>query len=157
MEPVSFTPSPSQNLRENAVVCVGIAVVAPLIMLLRRSMSQTGLIITGLGGGAVMFLFYTLRFLILAPKRVEISDQGVCVVRRSGEKKEIAWDEITAASLTSSAGLTWKLTKTDGALTFRDDGYSVRQWSEISLAIKGQLDARNVAIKCDLCGEPFLS
>ncbi len=165
MESTSFTPSLAQNIRENSLVSLGALVGVPLVLFVRRTilsasrspMSIRAMVIIGLCAGLAVFLFYICRFLWKAPQSVEISDRGVTVKFRGDRREEMAWEEISAASLTSDAGLNWKLRGANSTLSFRDDGFSAREWGRISRAIAERVRSKGIEIAADGLGMQFLS
>lgn len=77
MDSISFTPSLAQDLRENAVVGLGLLIFVPVIVyFMRAGISLQYAVVSGIAGAFLMFIFYTGRFLFFAPKRVECSDTG---------------------------------------------------------------------------------
>jgi hypothetical protein len=158
MESTFFTPSLAQDLRENAVVALGIVVLAPVILYFsREGISLKYAIVCGVSGGLLALLLYTGRFLIFAPKRVEFSDRGLTLEFRSGETAHLAWAEVTGASFASIYGLRWKFRTTSSTLRLRGDGFSGMEWFRISQSISERLAARQIQVSTDSAGRKFLS
>jgi hypothetical protein len=106
MESICFAPSLQQNLRENARVTVAIAVVSCLLIWFLTSLPRPLVIALGLGGGIALFAFYTGRFYVCAPRRVEYSDKTLTLEYHSGKITELVWSEVETASFTNEYWVT---------------------------------------------------
>jgi len=136
MDSTSSTPSLTQDLRENAVVGLGLLVFVPVIVyFMRTGISPQYAVISGIAGAFLMFIFYTGRFLFFAPKRVECSDTGLKLEFRNGKSAQIAWAEVSGASFTRVYGLRWKFRTASSTLRLGGDGFSGMEWFRISRLI----------------------
>ncbi len=158
MESTSFTPSLAQDLRENAVVSLGLLVLVPVIVyFMRRGISLQYAVFSGVAGALLMFTFYTCRFLFFAPKRVECTDSGLKLEFRNGKSAQIAWAEVSWASFARVYGLRWKFRTPSSTLRLGGDGFSGMEWFRISRLILEQLAERKIELSTDSAGRNFLS
>jgi hypothetical protein len=158
MESTSVTPSLAQNLRENAMVSLGMLVLVPVIVYFSRDgISLNYAVICGISAGLVALLLYTCRFLIFAPKRVECTDRGLTLEFRSGRTAQIAWADVSGASFATVYGLRWKFRTASSILRLRGDGFSGIEWFRISRFISDRLSATQIEVSTDNAGRKFLS
>lgn len=157
MESICFAPSLQQNLRENARVTVAIAVVSCLLIWFLTSLPRPLVIALGLGGGIALFAFYTGRFYVCAPRRVEYSDKTLTLEYHSGKITELVWSEVETASFTNEYGLRWKFRTAHLKIIFRDDGFTGMEWYRASRLIYERLVAASIQVSTDMIGENFLS
>jgi hypothetical protein len=158
MDSTSFTPSLTQNLRENSVVALGILVITPVILYYSRDgISLQYSIICGVAGGLVALLLYTCRFLVFAPRRVECSERGLRLEFRGGKIAQIVWAEVSDASFASIYGLRWKFRTTSSTIRLRGDGFSGMEWFRISRFIFERLAETKIQVSTDSAGQKFLS
>ena len=99
MESEIFRPTFAAALRENLVVCVGILVIVPVLMMARVAAHPGMSIMYAVGCGVVgalfVFLFYTVRFVLCAPKKVSISEKALLLQWRNGTETEVPWSDLT--------------------------------------------------------------
>ncbi len=146
-----FTPTLKQDVSDNALVGLGMLVLVPLILWVRRAylghpISWIVALACGAGGAFLGFLFYTCRFLLRAPRSVRFSDIALILERRDGRESEIRWSDVRRATRSSYGGLRWRLWTDDAVFNVRADGFSTVQWQEISNHIFKQLTEREVPI-----------
>jgi hypothetical protein len=146
-----FTPTLKQAVSDNALVGLGMLVLVPLILWVRRAnlghrISWIVAFAVGAGGAFLAFLFYTCRFLLRAPRSVRFSDTALILELRGGRESEIHWSDVRRATRSSYGGLRWRLSTDDSVFNVRDDGFSAVQWQEISNHISQQLTAREIPI-----------
>ncbi len=140
------------------MVCLGILVVAPVILWRRKgTVSVPFLALAGVGGSLGAFLVYTLRFLAKSPKRFELSDHGLKIERRTGPATEFAWGDVTEASFQSNYGLAWNFKTAAGWVRLRGDGFGGMDWYRISRAIADRLAEEKIDVSTDGVGGNFLS
>ena len=146
-----FTPTLKQAVCEDALVGLGILVAVPPILRFRRAylshpISWTFALACGAAGAFLVFLFYTCRFLLRAPRSICFSDGALILELRNGRESEIRWSDVGRATRSSYGGLRWRLWTDDAAFNVRDDGFSAMQWQKISNHIFKQLTEREIPI-----------
>lgn len=157
MKAETFTPSFGNALRENLVVSIGMVAVVPVVMIARGA-SHPGLtllyaLMTGLIGAVVLFLYYTVRFLLRVPKQVILSETGLVLVWRNGTETRVPWDDVHQAVFRVRWGYRWKLYLANSAPILWGDGFSTATWEEMSDLVVTQLAARNIPMeRYDLSG-----
>jgi heme/copper-type cytochrome/quinol oxidase subunit 4 len=167
MESASFSPSLAREILKNSVIGLILLVVVPVVIIFPSaghgarfrftSVSVAFLAISGIGIGLGYFLFFTARFLMSAPKRVVMSDNGLSLKFRNGKTTQIAWEEINQASLTSSFGLNWKVSTTSASVLLRDQGFSEGDFGYMSQLISARLAARQIQVSTDKQGQKLLA
>lgn len=158
METYTFTPTFASALRENVIVFVGMAVLGPLILLGRswahRGMTIVYMVTSGLVGGILGFLYYTVRFFLRVPRKVIVSESELLLHWRNGTETRVPWDEIQRAVFRVRWGYRWKFFLGDSAPILFGDGFSAVTWERITDSVVAQLRARNVPIEAyDLSGK----
>jgi hypothetical protein len=151
METKSFTPRFRTALFENVLVLVGMIIGVPLALLARsgshRGMTITFAITWGLIGGAVAFLFYTVRFFMRAPKEIVVSQDELLLRWRNGSETRVLWSAVRRAVFRARWGYHWKFFLDGSASILLDDGLSATIWERISDLVEAQLNARKVPIE----------
>src|SRR5437016_4535525 len=98
MKTDSFTPTFASALLENVMVFIGILIGVPVVMLARsashRGMTVGYAVIVGLVGGILLFLFYTIRFVLRVPRNILISESEVLLRWRNGTETSVRWEDV---------------------------------------------------------------
>lgn len=143
-----FATSWRHLLREITIGAIVIPVVVTGAMLLTQGIESWIVAVpVGLFFGLLAFCYYAWRFNRRGVESVELDDEKITVQLRSGHVQRLAWAKVQSAGHESSYGLHWMLHAADGDLdvTLRDDGFGVRQWTEICQEIGRHLDAHGIA------------
>jgi hypothetical protein len=166
MESPSFSPSLVREILKNAAVGLILLVVVPIAVIFPSSghttrfhftsLSVLFLALSGIGAGLCYFLFFTGRFLVSAPKRVVVDDNGLSVKFRNGKTTQIVWEKINQASLTSSFGLNWTVSTASDSVILRDQGFSGADFTRMSQSISLRLAARQIQVSTDKQGQKLL-
>jgi hypothetical protein len=167
MESPAFSPSLVREILKNALIGLILLVMIPIVVIFPSarhstqfhfsSLSVLFLAITGIGAGLWYFLFFTGRFLVSAPKRVLVGDDGLSLKFRNGKTTQIAWKEVNQASLTSSFGLSWTVSTASDSVILRDQGFSGADFAQMSLSISARLASRHIQISTDKQGQKLLA
>lgn len=158
METDDFTPTFAAALLENVIVLIGMIIGVPAVML-ARSGSHPGMtvsyaVITGLIGGVLLFLYYTVRFVLRVPKKVVVSESALLLQWRNGTEARVGWDEVRRAVFRQRWGYRWKFFLGQSTPILWGDGFSAETWERMSALIVTQLSARGVPLeKYDLSGK----
>ena len=151
METNSFTPTFGSALRENILVLIGLIVGVPVLMLARSAahpgMTITWAVMSGLIGGTVLFLIYTIRFFLRVPKEVVISEDELLLRWRKGPVTSVPWVNVRRAVFRARWGYRWKFYLDGSAPTLWGDGFSATTWERMSDLIEAQFSARNIPIE----------
>jgi hypothetical protein len=167
MESASFSPSLAREILKNAIVGLILLLVIPIVVIFPTrghtlhfhftNLSVIFLALGGIGAGLWYFLYFTGRFLVSAPKRVTVDDNGLSLQFRNGKTAQISWEEINQASLTSSFGLNWTLSTGADSVMLRDQGFSGVDFTRMSQSISGRLAARQIQVSTDTQGQKLLA
>jgi hypothetical protein len=161
MKTDTFTPTFASALLENLIVLIGIVIGVPAVML-ARSWSHPGMtvayaVITGLVGGVVLFLYYTVRFVLRVPGKVLVSDTALLLQWRNGTETRVGWDDVRRAVFRQRWGYRWKFFLDESAPILWGDGFSEETWEQMSGLVVAQLNARGVSMEMyDLSGKRVL-
>jgi hypothetical protein len=148
MESETFKATFASALREDLLVCIGIAVLVP-VTLLARSWAHPGMTLpyalgAGLLGGVIFLLFYIGRFLLRAPKSLSLSPSSLVLTWRNGSETKVLWDEIEKAEMRSRWGARWRLRLPQSTVVVSGDGLSQARWNRISEIIIEQVIDRGI-------------
>lgn len=147
----SFTPRFASALLENVVVCIGMVVLTPMLLLARSAshpaMTARSAIIAGLIGGVVALLFYTGLFFRRAPKEAVLDENELLLRWRNGSETRVPWDKVRRAVFRARWGYRWNFFLDASAPILWGDGFSVTAWEQMSDFVEAQLNARSVPIE----------
>jgi hypothetical protein len=151
MQTDTFTPTFASALFENVIAFVGMFICVTVIML-ARSWAHPGMtiayaVISGLVGGIVFFLCYTVRFVLRVPKKVSISESELLLQWRNGTETHVRWDDVRRAVFRVRWGYRWKFFLDDSSSILWGDGLSAVAWERMSDLVVAQLSARSVPME----------
>ena len=151
MQTDTFTPTFTSALLENIVVCAGIVIGAPVIILARsgshHSTTIASAVTAGVVGGILSLLYYTVRFVFRVPGQVIVSESDLLLRWRNGKETRVRWDDVRRAVFRARWGYRWKFFLDDSAPILWGDGFSAATWEQMSDKVVAQLSARSVPME----------
>lgn len=120
-----FEASSRDESRENVLAAVLVAVLVPVYLWFgRNERGWQPLVLFGLGGGVLTWLFYTLRSRRTGMLRIRISEEAITVERQRGTVT-LRWEHVCRARRSLYGGERWLLQtqRPHPSLSFWIDGF----------------------------------
>ena len=107
----------------------------------------------GFSVSLVGVIFSLIRFSVISPRALIISDEQLHIIKRKRKIEIIAWSSVLEAAHSTFLGMKWTLYLCDKKITISDDGFAISDWDILSEAICKHLGMRHKLIKTDLIGK----